>query len=189
MRPAAAAPPRRPEQVEMRRAGFFGHHPPRDKEHQLASRKCRRESTPQTSAADLARGVLCTSTPLLAPRRRRPPHDRWIIRADRPSSSVRPQPDFVKWNRRRRPAAGSAGPGGSTRRLQRGRYRAFPADPCRRSLGDRGRAWDGTVPRVFKIAQTVFSRPHSLQFRGLMDGGQYGRSPDRWCASLLSVAQ
>jgi hypothetical protein len=32
----------------MRRAGFFGHHPPRDKEHHLASRKCRRESTPQT---------------------------------------------------------------------------------------------------------------------------------------------
>ncbi len=29
--------------VEMRRAGFFGHHPPRDKEHQLASPKCRRE--------------------------------------------------------------------------------------------------------------------------------------------------
>ena len=32
----------------MRRAGFFGHHPPRDKEDHLASRKCRRESTPQT---------------------------------------------------------------------------------------------------------------------------------------------
>ena len=32
----------------MRRAGFFGDHPLRDKEHQLASRKCRRESTPQT---------------------------------------------------------------------------------------------------------------------------------------------
>ena len=45
---AAAAPPRRPEQVEMRRAGVFGDHPPRDKEHQRASRKCRRESTPQT---------------------------------------------------------------------------------------------------------------------------------------------
>ena len=45
---AAAAPPRRPEQGEMRRAGFFGDHPLRDKEHQLASRKCRRESTPQT---------------------------------------------------------------------------------------------------------------------------------------------
>jgi hypothetical protein len=49
-------PQRRPGQVEqhraaeakMRRAGFFGHHPPRDKEHHLASRKCRRESTPQT---------------------------------------------------------------------------------------------------------------------------------------------
>jgi hypothetical protein len=32
----------------MRRAGFLGHHPPKDKEHHLASRKCRRESTPQT---------------------------------------------------------------------------------------------------------------------------------------------
>jgi hypothetical protein len=49
VRPAAAAPPRRPEQVEMRRARFFGDHPQRDKEHQLASRKWRRESTPQTT--------------------------------------------------------------------------------------------------------------------------------------------
>jgi hypothetical protein len=31
----------------MRRAGFLGHHPPRDKEHHRASPKCRRESTPQ----------------------------------------------------------------------------------------------------------------------------------------------
>ena len=42
--PAQAAA--RQLQVEMRRAGFFGDHPPRDKEHHLASRKCRRESTP-----------------------------------------------------------------------------------------------------------------------------------------------
>ena len=50
-------PQRRPGQVEqhraaeakMRRAGFFGHHPPRDKEHHRASPKCRRESTPQTA--------------------------------------------------------------------------------------------------------------------------------------------
>jgi len=34
----------------MRRARFFGTHAPRDKEHHLASRKCRRESTPQTRA-------------------------------------------------------------------------------------------------------------------------------------------
>src|ERR1019366_9571634 len=53
MRPAAPAPPRRPEQVELRRAGFFGDHPPRDKEHHLASRKCRRESTPQSDEPDL----------------------------------------------------------------------------------------------------------------------------------------
>ena len=32
---------------QMRRAGFLGHHPPRDKEHHLASRKWRRESTPE----------------------------------------------------------------------------------------------------------------------------------------------
>ncbi len=32
----------------MCRARVFGDHPPRDKEHHLASRKCRRESTPQT---------------------------------------------------------------------------------------------------------------------------------------------
>jgi hypothetical protein len=52
----AAGEPRRPEQVEqhraaeakMRRAGFLGHPPPRDKEHHRASPKCRRESTPQT---------------------------------------------------------------------------------------------------------------------------------------------
>jgi hypothetical protein len=51
VRPQAAAPPRRRVrvslQVEMRRARFFGTHAPRDKEHHLASRKCRRESTPQ----------------------------------------------------------------------------------------------------------------------------------------------
>jgi hypothetical protein len=44
VRPAAAAPPRRPEQVEMRRARVFGDHPPRDKEHHRASRKCRRDA-------------------------------------------------------------------------------------------------------------------------------------------------
>ena len=52
VRPAAAAAPTRRRvrvslQVEMRRAGLLGHHPPRDKEHQLASRKCRSESTPR----------------------------------------------------------------------------------------------------------------------------------------------
>jgi hypothetical protein len=51
----------------MRRAGFLGHHPQRDKEHQLASRKCRRESTPQTRAPPacaVAIGVLAP-TPYL----------------------------------------------------------------------------------------------------------------------------
>jgi hypothetical protein len=56
----------RPEQVEqhraaeglMRRAGVFGHHPPRDKEHHLASRKCWRESTPETSASCCDRVVV-----------------------------------------------------------------------------------------------------------------------------------
>ncbi len=37
-----------PPKGKMRRAGVVGHPPPRDKEHHLASRKCRRESTPQT---------------------------------------------------------------------------------------------------------------------------------------------
>jgi hypothetical protein len=42
---------RRPGQVEQQNAPrrILRHHPPRDKEHQLASRKCRRESTPQTN--------------------------------------------------------------------------------------------------------------------------------------------
>jgi hypothetical protein len=35
----------------MRRAGFFGYHPPTDKEHHPASRKCRRESTPEPSSS------------------------------------------------------------------------------------------------------------------------------------------
>ena len=53
-RSAAAAPAgqveqHRAAQAKLRRAGFLGHHPPRDKEHHRASRKCRRESTPQTS--------------------------------------------------------------------------------------------------------------------------------------------
>ena len=43
----------------MRRARVFGDHPPRDKEHHLASPKCRRESTPQTvgSTTSGRRGV------------------------------------------------------------------------------------------------------------------------------------
>jgi hypothetical protein len=57
-------PQRRPGQVEqhraaeglMRRAGFLGHHPPRDKEHHRASPKCRRESTPQTRMGSLRIG-------------------------------------------------------------------------------------------------------------------------------------
>jgi hypothetical protein len=53
VRPTAAARPEpveqhRATQAKMRRAGFLGHHPPRDKEHHPASRKCRRESTPAT---------------------------------------------------------------------------------------------------------------------------------------------
>ena len=64
VRPAAAAPPRRPEQVELRRAGFFGDHPPRDKEHHhLASRKCRRESTPQPPTVSAVSIGLLSKTP------------------------------------------------------------------------------------------------------------------------------
>ena len=47
VRPQAAAPPRRPEQVELRRARVFGDHPPRDKEHHLASPKCRSLRSPE----------------------------------------------------------------------------------------------------------------------------------------------
>ncbi|MGD0421232.1 MAG: hypothetical protein ABSA68_16895, partial [Xanthobacteraceae bacterium] len=65
-------PPRRPEQVEqhraaqalMRRAGFLGHHPPRDKEHHRASPKSRRESTPQTCPHRIVEtGWLSRATP------------------------------------------------------------------------------------------------------------------------------
>ena len=69
---AAAAPPRRPEQVETRRARVFGDHPPRDKEHHLASRKCRRESTPRLPHRIVETGWLSRATPKLALRRRRP---------------------------------------------------------------------------------------------------------------------
>ena len=58
VRPAAAAPPSRPEQVEqhraaeakIRRARLFGTHAPRDKDRVRVSRKNsrERESTPQT---------------------------------------------------------------------------------------------------------------------------------------------
>jgi hypothetical protein len=84
VRPAAAAPPRRPEQVELRRARVFGDHPPRDKEHHLASRKCRRESTPQSLLLMLQifRSVVDDPVARAAPA----PAD--II--DRPSSIVAP---------------------------------------------------------------------------------------------------
>jgi hypothetical protein len=49
VRPAGRAAHRAAE-AKMRRAGFFGYHPPTDKEHHPASRKCRRESTPETIA-------------------------------------------------------------------------------------------------------------------------------------------
>jgi len=61
VRPAAAAPPRRPEPVEqqraaeakLRRARFFGTHAPRDKRTIPPARKCRRESTPEPMAHPL----------------------------------------------------------------------------------------------------------------------------------------
>jgi len=64
-------PQRRPGQVEqhraaeakMRRAGVFGHHPLRDKEHHLASRKCRRESTPQTPLNAVVEPGCCRTPP------------------------------------------------------------------------------------------------------------------------------
>ena len=45
----ATAPPRRPEQVEMRRAGFLGHHPPRDKEHPRQPEMSEREHAAATA--------------------------------------------------------------------------------------------------------------------------------------------
>jgi len=53
-------------EAKMRRAGFLGHHPPRDKEHHLASRKCRRESTPQTARDDVAIGLFWRTDRLAA---------------------------------------------------------------------------------------------------------------------------
>jgi hypothetical protein len=47
----------------MRRAGFFGHHPPRDKEHHLASPKCRRESTPQTTRRPVTKFIFLSALP------------------------------------------------------------------------------------------------------------------------------
>ena len=41
-------PPARSRSSNKMRRWILRHHPPRDKEHQSASRKCRRESTPQT---------------------------------------------------------------------------------------------------------------------------------------------
>jgi hypothetical protein len=46
----AAGAPRRPEQVEMHGAGFFGDHAPRDKERHLASRFCVRKMADATSS-------------------------------------------------------------------------------------------------------------------------------------------
>src|SRR5271169_4670742 len=45
-------PQRRPGRAEQQNAPrrILGHPPPRDKEHQLATRKCLRESTPQTGS-------------------------------------------------------------------------------------------------------------------------------------------
>jgi hypothetical protein len=83
----------------MRRAGILGHHPPRDKEHQLASRKCRRESTPQTPTSVLQNLALFIDDP--------------VARCARPGPSAelhRPPPNRrttipLKRRGRRRPAA------------------------------------------------------------------------------------
>lgn len=47
------------------RAGSVGHPPPRDKDQQLASRKCRRESTPPTQSTQLSIGTVGAATPYL----------------------------------------------------------------------------------------------------------------------------
>ena len=68
---------------------ILGHHPPRDKEHHLASRKCRRESTPQTQSTRLSIRAVGAVDPV-APQR---PHRR---RSDRPSSIVAPNRNITK---------------------------------------------------------------------------------------------
>ena len=70
VRPAAAAPPRRPEQVEMRRAGVLGHHPPRDKEHQLASRNVGERARRRRRRTDPAKPMSSSSS--VAPTARAP---------------------------------------------------------------------------------------------------------------------
>ena len=73
----------------MRRAGFLGHHPPRDKEHHLASPKCRRESTPQPQSTRLSIRAVGGVDPVA-----RSPH--------RPSSIVAPNRHITKMDNRRR---------------------------------------------------------------------------------------
>jgi len=83
-----------PRQAEMRRA-VFGDHPPRDKEHHLASRKCRRESTPQTYPVNAAKFLaIVVDDPVgrAAPA----PADIIIGRPDRPSSIVAPTRNITK---------------------------------------------------------------------------------------------
>jgi hypothetical protein len=84
----------------MRRAGFLGHHPPRDKEHHRASPKCRRESTPQTPLSVLQnfRSIVDDPVARAAPA----PADIIIDRPDPPTSIVA---QSLKWKRRRRSAA------------------------------------------------------------------------------------
>jgi hypothetical protein len=70
----------------MRRAGFLGHHPPRDKEHHRASAPAAARNSP----------AINRRTPYLAA----PATADIIIGPNRPSSIDRPQPQSLKWNRR-----------------------------------------------------------------------------------------
>jgi hypothetical protein len=141
-------PQRRPGQVEqhraaeakMRRAGFFGHHPPRDKEHHLASRKCRRESTPQHSQRGFRSGVLAASTP-------------WLVRSDRPSSIVAPNRNITKTKSATAPPAS---PGGPSRSSSIAGIRAQAAVP------ETGRFSKKTFPMSKGLISLMF---HALQVR------------------------
>src|ERR1700676_5128422 len=62
-----------PAETMLRRASIFGTHAPRDKENQ--PEKCRRESTPETPDAVLARPISLASYPV-ATGRPRPGHQR-----------------------------------------------------------------------------------------------------------------
>jgi hypothetical protein len=164
----AAAPPSRPEQVEqhraaeakMRRAGFFGDHPPRDKEHHLASRKCRRESTPQTDKHARPFGDRLSTTPYLAAlarRRRRhqakPTSSSSSVAPTARAPIVAPNRNLRKRNRRRRPPA--AAPPRRLNQIERVSLLAAP-----RARVTTTRVVDGDISRAVAIRRVELELCH-----------------------------